>query len=147
MRENSIINSLVLIHFKSYYSSPIVNMNHMNHIFQDILLKFTQKVPERHNPFCNKKKQVGTHLFGIFQTLISQIQIKEHRGSLADTINSLAQYTKTHISSFFSLVHSYYFALLTMTSFEIIGTTFILAIIGRNIYITTYCDRLVHASS
>ena len=55
------------------HSSPMVNMNHTELIFQDLLLYWTMKVPENPNHFFHFCHGDETHFLVLAETLIYKI--------------------------------------------------------------------------
>ena len=61
--------------FNLLHSSPMVFVNHMEPIFQDLLLYCTKKVPENHNHFFHFRHGGETH----FQVLAQTLNYRKHR--------------------------------------------------------------------
>ena len=67
--------SLISPSFDELYYSPIVYMNRMEPMFQDLPFCCTKKVPKNHNNFFHFRHVGGTHFLVVAQTLIYPFRI------------------------------------------------------------------------
>ena len=67
--------SLISPSFDELLGSTIVYMNHMEHMFQDLPLHCTKKVPKNHNQFVHFRHGGGTHFLVLAQTLMYALTI------------------------------------------------------------------------
>ena len=86
LKKKNFVETLFSPSFDVLHSSPIVYMDHMALIFQDLLLYCTKKVAENHNQFFQFRHGGETHFLVIARTLISWEAIK--KASFFPTLSS-----------------------------------------------------------